>query len=46
MCAAFGMYVAPLTLASDAPLINMYSVPAVTTRFSAGVTFYFVKAED
>jgi hypothetical protein len=43
---AFGMYVAPLILESGAPPINMYSVMAATTLFSAGVTFFFVKSED
>jgi hypothetical protein len=40
------MYIAPLILESGALPINMYSVLAATTLFSASVTFYFVKAED
>ena len=43
---AFGMYVAPLILQSGAPPIYMYSVIAASALFSAGVTFFFVKAED
>ncbi len=42
---ALGMYVAPLMLETGPP-IYMYSVLAASALFSAGVTFFFVKAED